>query len=195
MRKAKKYLNDNNIHYDTLNGKVKSMIEKILGYTDNEDTIHIIDKVNMNGGRVVLPKEYFDGGRVVLPKEYFDGGRVVLPKEYFDGGRVVLPKEYFNGGRVVLPKEYFDGGRVVLPKEYFNGGNIYNTKKYLLRLKKYISMRGGKLSMSKELEKQINENMELLLLNSIVDKSHDKKTITVKSLNDSAKLLKSICKF
>ena len=171
MRKAKKYLNDNNIHYDTLNGKVKSMIEKILGYTDNEDTIHIIDKVNMNGGRVVLPKEYFDGGRVVLPKEYF------------------------NGGRVVLPKEYFDGGRVVLPKEYFNGGNIYNTKKYLLRLKKYISMRGGKLSMSKELEKQINENMELLLLNSIVDKSHDKKTITVKSLNDSAKLLKSICKF
>ena len=159
MRKAKKYLNDNNIHYDTLNGKVKSMIEKILGYTDNEDTIHIIDKVNMNGGRVVLPKEYFDGGRVVLPKEYFDGGRVVLPKEYF------------------------------------NGGNIYNTKKYLLRLKKYISMRGGKLSMSKELEKQINENMELLLLNSIVDKSHDKKTITVKSLNDSAKLLKSICKF
>ena len=39
MRKAKKYLNDNNIHYDTLNGKVKSMIEKILGYTDNEDTI------------------------------------------------------------------------------------------------------------------------------------------------------------
>ena len=135
MRKAKKYLNDNNIHYDTLNGKVKSMIEKILGYTDNEDTIHIIDKVNMNGGRVVLPKEYF------------------------------------------------------------NGGNIYNTKKYLLRLKKYISMRGGKLSMSKELEKQINENMELLLLNSIVDKSHDKKTITVKSLNDSAKLLKSICKF
>ena len=161
MRKAKKYLNDNNIRYDTLNKKVQSTIEKILGYTDDDDnnTMNIIDKINMVGGRVVLPKEYFNGGRVVLPKEYFNGGRVVLPKEYFNGGR---------------------------------GGNIYNAKKYILKLKNYISMRGGKLSLSKELERQINENMKLLLLNSIVDKDNDTKTITMKSLNDSAKLLKSI---
>lgn len=162
--------------------KILSTLNDFLYKYIKYELIAIKKKIKQNGGRTVLPLEYFG----INSKNYYStDGRSDMLKSTNTVVRPAIVRQ--NGGRVVLPSEYFG----TASQCYYNdppSGEVMNQPTNTV-IRPSLNMNvsslgqvgGGLVKISKiEIEKKIN-----LILNEIHFSNLKMKTIVVKKLKDS----------